>query len=175
MIGGLAALAMIIVGCTSVTSGTAQIDKGDAPSYRASVSESVAASASRSSARESERQQSLTTEAIHTVCEDLSSSSVDAIVAVNAYVGAFNDNAADVQAKSGPAVDALNRSADLVSTGISDTLPGELRDGLNAWVDAARAVAVAVRDNYGPDQFNDAINRLNDTRDAALNLCDAAY
>jgi len=166
---------MVIVGCTSVTSGTAQIDKGDAPAYRTSVSSSIEASASRSSARESQRQESLTTEAIHTVCEDLSSTSVDAIVAVNAYVGAFNDDAADVTAKAGPAIDALNRSADLVAAGISDTLPGELRDGLTAWVDAARAVAVAVRDDYGPDDFNTAINRLNDSRDTALNLCDAAY
>ncbi|MBS1695441.1 MAG: hypothetical protein JST91_24830 [Actinobacteria bacterium] len=174
VVGGLAVVAMVIVGCTSMTGGTATIDKADAPAYRASVTASVEESAARSSARESERQVSLTKEAIHTACEDLSSSSVDAVMAVNAYVDAFNTSS-DVAAKSGPAVDALNRSADLVSSGITDSIPAELRDGLNAWVDAARAVATAVAQDLPTDQFNDAIVRLNDSRDHAVNLCDAAY
>lgn len=175
VIGGLAAIAMIIVGCSSVTSGTAQVNTADAPVYRASVSASLEESAARSSTRESERQASLTTQAIHTVCEDLSSSSVDAITAVNAYVDAYNQNAADALAKSGPAIDALNRSADLVGTGVSDALAPDLRDALNGWIGAARGVAEAVARDYGPDEFNTAIDRLNDTKDAALNLCDAAY
>ena len=59
--GSLAAAAMIIVGCTSVTEGTAKVDAADAPVYRASVSASIEESAASSSARESERQESLTT------------------------------------------------------------------------------------------------------------------
>jgi hypothetical protein len=82
VLGILAATAMIIVGCTSVTKGSPSIDKADAPVYRASVSESMVESAESSSSRESERQASLTTQAI-TSCEALSSSSVDAITAVN--------------------------------------------------------------------------------------------
>ena len=57
---------MIVVGCTSVTDGDAAVAEGDAPLYRASVSASIEESAASSSARESERQESLTTEAIHT-------------------------------------------------------------------------------------------------------------
>jgi hypothetical protein len=175
VVGSLALLAMIIVGCTSVTYGTANVDAAEAPVYRSSVSASLEESAASSSARESERQESLTTQAIHTTCEDLSSSSVDAITAVNAYVDARNQDAGDLPAKAGPAVDALNRSADLVATGISDALAPELRDALNAWVDAAGGVAGAIVGNYGPEEFNAAITRLNDSRDAALNLCDASY
>ncbi|WP_235009708.1 hypothetical protein [Mycobacterium sp. 3519A] len=166
---------MVIVGCTSVTRGSVQIDRADAPVYRASVSASIEESASSSSARESERQASLTTQAIHTSCEALSSSSVDAITAVNNYVDAFNRNAADATAKAQPAVDALNHSADVVAGSLSDALAPNLRDALNAWVDAARGLAAAIAGNYGPDEFNAAITKLNDTKTTALNLCDAAY
>ena len=175
VVGSLAAIAMIIVGCTSVTQGTAEIDRADAPVYRASVSASIEESAASSSTRESERQASLSTQAIHSSCEALSSSSVDAINAVNNYVDAFNRNAADAAAKAPPAIDALNHSADLVARSVSDTLTPDLRDALNAWVDAARGLATAIAGNYGPDEFNAAITKLNDTKTTALNLCDAAY
>jgi len=175
VMGSLAAMAMIIVGCSSVTSGTPTVDRADAPVYRASVSASIEESAASSSSRESERQESLTTQAIHTSCEALSTSSVDAVTAVNNYVDAFNQNAADVSAKAAPAIDALNHSADLVARSVSDPLAPDLRDALNAWVDAARGVATAIAGNYGPDEFNTAITKLNDTKTTALNLCDAAY
>jgi hypothetical protein len=175
VLGGLAAGAMVIVGCTSITQGTAGIDRADAPVYRASVSASIEESAASSSSRESERQESLTTQAIHSACEALSSSSVDAITAVNNYVDAFNRNAADAGSKAPPAIDALNHSADLVARSVSDTLSPNLRDALNAWVDAARGLATAIAGNYGPDEFNAAITKLNDTKTTALNLCDAAY
>ena len=168
-------MAMIIVGCNSVTSGTPTVDRADAPVYRASVSASSQESVESSSSRESERQASLTTKAIHSSCEALSSSSVDAVTAVNNYVDAFNQNASDAAAKTGPAVDALNRSADLVARSVSDVLTPNLRDALNAWVDAARGLATAIGGNYGPDEFNAAITKLNDTKTTALNLCDAAY
>ena len=174
-VGSMAAVAMIIVGCTSATQGTAEIDRADAPVYRASVSASIEESAASSSTRESERQASLSTQAIHSSCEALSSSSVDAITAVNNYVDAFNRNAADAAAKAPPAIDALNHSADLVARSVSDTLTPDLRDALNAWVDAARGLATAIAGNYGPDEFNAAITNLNDTKTTALNLCDAAY
>jgi hypothetical protein len=174
-VGSMAGVAMIIVGCTSVTQGTAEIDRADAPAYRASVSASAEESSASSSSRESERQASLTTQAIHSSCEALSSSSVDAITAVNNYVDAFNRNAADAGAKAPPAIDALNHSADLVARSVSDALRADLRDALNAWVDAARGLATAIAGNYGPDEFNAAITKLNDTKTTALDLCDAAY
>jgi hypothetical protein len=175
VMGSLAAMAMIMVGCTTITQGTAQIDRADAPVYRASVSASAEESAASSSSRESQRQASLTTQAIHSACEALSSSSVDAITAVNNYVEAFNNTAADVPAKEAPAIDALNHSADLVAGSVSDTLTPNLRDALNAWVDAARGLATAIAGNYGMDEFNAAISKVNDTKTTALNLCDAAY
>src|ERR1700730_14496555 len=135
--GTPAAMAMIIVGCSSVTSGTATVDRADAPVYRASVSASSQESAASSSARESERQGSLTRQAVHSSCDVLSSSSVDAITAVNNYVDAFNKSASDATAKAAPAIDALNHSADLVAGSVSDPLAPSLRDALNAWVDAA--------------------------------------
>jgi lysophospholipase L1-like esterase len=175
VMGGLAAMAMIMVGCNSVTSGTPTVDRADAPVYRASVSASAEESAASSSSRESERQASLTKQAIHSSCEALSSSSVDAVTAVNNYVEALNKTAADAPAKAAPAIDELNHSADLVASSVSDTLTPNLRDALNAWVDAARGLATAIAGNYGMDEFNAAIAKLNDTKVTALNLCDAAY
>jgi hypothetical protein len=175
VVGSLAAAAMVIVGCSSVTDGSPKVDAAEAPVYRASVSASIEESAASSSARESERQEALTTEAIHTSCETLSTSSVEAITAVNDYVDAFNANAGDIAARAGPATDALNHSADEVARSMSEPLPPELKDAMNAWVDAARGVATAVAGNYGPEEFNVAITRLNDTKTTALNLCDAAY
>nr|WP_194945925.1 hypothetical protein [Mycolicibacterium malmesburyense]CRL71412.1 hypothetical protein CPGR_01944 [Mycolicibacterium malmesburyense] len=175
VVGSSATAAMVVVGCSSVTEGSAQVDRDEAPVYRASVTASLEESAASSSARESERQSSITKEAIHSSCETLSSTSVDAITAVNDYVDAFNRSAEDVPAKAGPAIDALNHSADMVARSIADPVGPELMDALNGWVDAARGVATAIAGNYGPDEFNTAITRLNDTKTTALNLCDAAY
>jgi len=174
--GTLATLAMIVVGCTSVTEGDAAVAESEVPVYRASISASIEESAASSSARESERQKTLTTEAIQSSCEAMSSSSADAIGAVNAYVDAFNTaNPVDVKRTAGPAVDALNQSADLVAGTISDPLAPELRDALNRWVESARAVATAIAGNYGAEEFNAAITQLNDSKTAALDRCDAAY
>jgi hypothetical protein len=174
-VGSLAALAMIIVGCNSVTQGSATIDRADAPVYRASVSASADESSASSSTRESQRQASLSTEAVHTSCEALSSSSVDAIDAVNKYVDAYNENPSDIGATSRPAIDALHHTADLVTGSLSPPLSPELAGALNGWADAARALAAAIAGNAAMDDFNAAIGRLNDAKTVALNLCDAAY
>lgn len=175
VVGSLALLAMIIVGCTSVTAGAPKVNATDAPVYKASVSASAEESAASSSAKESERQASMTTEAVHASCEALASSSVDSISAVNNYVQAFNSGDPDAPSKAGPAVDSLNHSADAVAQSISDPMPPELRDALNAWVDAARGVANAIAGNYGPDEFNASVSKLNDVKTTALDMCDAAY
>lgn len=166
---------MVIVGCTTVTRGSGHVDAAQAPIYRASVTASIEQSAASSSARESERQASVTKQAIRSSCEGLSSSSVDAITAVNAYVDAFNQHTSDVSSKSKPAIDALNRTADIVNGSLSDALAPDLRGALTTWVDAAHGLAGAISNDYGASQFNDAINRLNDSRSNALKLCDAAY
>ena len=175
VVGSLALLAMIVVGCTSVTGGAPKVNATDAPVYRASVSASAEESAASSSSRESERQASMTTEAVHASCEALASSSVDSISAVNNYVQAFNSSDPDAPSKAGPAVDSLNHSADAVAQSISDPMPPDLRDALNAWVDAARGVANAIAGNYGPDEFNASVSKLNDVKTTALDMCDAAY
>ena len=40
VVGGLAGLAMVVVGCTSVTEGSPKVNAADAPIYKASVSAS---------------------------------------------------------------------------------------------------------------------------------------
>ena len=173
-VGSAAALATVGGGCTVVGDGSGEADSAAVPAYRASVSASIEASSSSSAARESERQAAMTTKAIHTACEDLSSSSVDVVKAVNAYVDASNNRPGDVPATTGPALDALNRSADLISADTTDALPPDLRAALTEWVDSARGVVGAI--NGGSvDGFNDAKNRLNAAKETALRRCDAAY
>lgn len=166
---------MVVVGCQSVTKGTVAVDDKQAGQYRTSVSSSVVASSSRSAARESERQASITAQAVHTACDELSVTSVNSIDAVNAFVKAYNDNAPDIQGKVEPARTALNTSADRVGAAISDPLAPDMVAALNDWMAAARAVAGLISADLAMDPFNAAINKLNATKTHALELCDAAY
>jgi hypothetical protein len=175
LVGSLAATLLVVVGCNSVTGGAAVVDTQAAPAYRTSVELSVSESAATSSQRESKRQQSMTTQAVHNSCDALSTSSVDAITAVNAYVSAYNSGAGDVAAKEGPAIDSLNKSADLVSSSLSNMLSAQLRDALSGWVNSARAVANAIKSHFTPEAFNNEITKLNDAKKTAIDLCDAAY
>jgi len=172
--GSAAVVMMAVVGCTTVSDGSATVNAGDAPAYRTSVSVSLSESVASSSARESERQASETTKAMHDTCETLSTTSADAIDAVNTYVDAFN-GAGNVDATEGPAVDALNQSADAVEGSLSDTIPPELKNALTEWVDGARATAKAIIGKAPAGEFNKTIGDLNDTRSNALSLCDATY
>jgi hypothetical protein len=172
---GAVVLSMGAVACTTVTDGDATVNAGDAPAYRTSVSLSSSQSVASSSARESERQASMTTQAVHDTCETLSTTSADAIDAVNAYVTAYNDEGGDVVKAEGPAVDGLNQSADAVESSISDIVPDGLKDAFGDWVDGARATAVAIIAKATPSEFNTVVGDLNDSRSAALQLCDATY
>ena len=172
---GCAAAALIgIVGCTSVTNGTATPDTNVAPAYRQSVSASVSASSATSRVRESQRQQSLTTRAVHASCDSLASSSKDAIDKVNAYVSAFNEGHSTGPAE-GPAIGALNDSATTVSNSFSDALSQQLRDAFNAYIDAAHGVANAIGTHASIPEFNSRVDQLNDTKTKALKLCLASF
>ncbi len=175
LVAGLAAAGLLgVVGCTSIVTGDPSVDTDDVPAYRTSVAASKSAAAVTSSVRESQRQASLTTQAVRTVCETLSTSSAEAVKTVNAYVAAVNSGG-DVAAAVAPARDALNSSAGRVSAEISDTLPADLRDALTAWVDASRAAGEVLGGEPSAAEFNSAIDRVNATRTDALNLCDTAY
>lgn len=173
----VAASVVVVAGCTTVVDGAPSANSEDAPEFRTSVSESIAASEATSSALESERLESLTTAAIHSTCETLSTTGSEAISAVNIYVDAFNTNApaADVDAKAGTAVERLNSSADQVTAGITPEIPQPIVDAFNAWADAARALANAIATDAPTPDFNAAIDRLNAAKESALSLCDATY
>lgn len=172
--GILASGAMVVVGCQTLTDGSATVGS-DVPTYRASVSSSMAASSSRSAARVSEQQASRTAAAVHTACDALSITSVNAVDAVNLYVHEFNDNGPNVDGTARAAIDALNQSADQVTASLSDALAADLRRALTAWVDSARGVADVIVRNLGMDAFNAAASELNAVKTTALDLCDAAY
>ena len=165
---------MGVVGCTTVTKGTARPDTQVAPAYRQSVSASVSASSATSRVRESQRQQSLTTRAVRTSCDSLATSSKDAIDKVNVFVGAFNAGG-NTGPTEGPAIDALNNSADTVGNSFSDALSQELKDAFNTYIDAARGVANAIGTHAATGEFNRRVDRLNDAKTKALKLCLASF
>jgi hypothetical protein len=163
-----------MVGCTSVTNGTATPDTKVAPAYRQSVSASVSASSATSSVHESQRQQSLTTKAVRSSCDSLANTSSAAIDKVNAFVGAFNAGRGTGPTE-GPAIQALNDSASTVSSSFNDALSQQLKDAFNAYIDAARAVANAIGTHAATGEFNRRVDQLNDTKTKALKLCLASF
>lgn len=172
---GCVAVALIgIVGCTTVTNGTATPDTKVAPAYRQSVSASVSASSATSSIRESQRQQSLTTRAVRTSCDSFATTSKEAIDKVNAFVAAYNAGG-NTGPTEGPAIDALNNSATTVSNNLSDALSQQLKDAFNAYADAAHGVANAIGTHASTSEFNRRVDQLNDTKTKALKLCLAAF
>nr|WP_231639356.1 hypothetical protein [Mycobacterium sp. Marseille-P9652] len=172
---GCVAVTLIgIVGCTSVTNGTATPDTKVAPAYRQSVSASVSASSATSSIRESQRQQSLTTRAVRTSCDNLATTSKDAIDKVNAFVGAYNAGR-NTGPTEGPAIDALNNSASTVSNSFSDALSQQLKDSFNAYIDAAHGVANAIGTHASTGEFNKRVDALNDAKTKAIKLCVASF
>lgn len=172
---GAVAVSVGVVGCTSVTGGDAAANSAEAPAYRTSVSLSSSQAASASSARESERQAAMTTRAVHDTCETLSTTSADAIEAVNAFVKAHNADSTRGDAERGPAVDALNQSAEAVQGSITDVIPDELKDVFTKWIDGAHATADAISNKAAAAEFNKAVDDLNQARTDALQLCDATY
>jgi hypothetical protein len=170
--GLIAAAVMVVVGCTSVTAGTSAVDTNDARSYRTWVADSLSQSAAAESERESTRQESLTAEAVASGCEVFSSTSVGAVTAINAYVNAVAArNEADVAAKAQAAVDTLNRGADTVAATLNSALLPQMREAFTAWVDATRALAKAIGERYGQQEFNTEVDKFNQANDSALNTC----
>lgn len=173
--GCAAVLVTGVAGCTTVTGGDPMANSADAPAYRTSVSLSSSQAAASASARESERQASMTIQAVHATCETLSTTSADAIDAVNAYVGAFNQEGGEIATTEGPAADALNQSAEAVEGSMTDVVPPDLKEAFAAWIDGARLAADAITRQASPKEFNQIIDELNDARSTALKLCDATY
>src|ERR1700741_2861990 len=173
-LGCIAAVLIGIVGCTTVTEGTATPDTKVAPAYRQSVSASVSASSATSRVRESQRQQSLTTKAVRSSCDSLATTSSTAIDKVNDFVSAYNAGHSTGPTE-GPAIDALNDSATTVSNSFSDALSQQLRDAFNAYIEAAHGVPSAIGTHASAGEFNKRVDQLNDTKTKALKLCLASF
>ena len=161
--GGLAVLALVVVGCTKVTSGSTTVDTPAAAAYRTSVAISVSASISSSKSA-----------VASAACKTLVDTAGDAIESVNAYVSAFN-NDGDFQAKTQAAIDALNHSGDAVSQDINDVLSPELSKALSGWVSATKGMVSAIATNAETSAFNTAVHQLNDSKAVALALCGVGH
>jgi serine/threonine-protein kinase len=175
---GVAAGAVFAAALVAVVTVVA-VQMGSGDEGAASAADTSAPSASETTASETTTTStSPTTSSIQPVraaCDALADTSVPAITAVNEYVDAYNINDQQARPKERPAIDALHASANRVGPTLGSLSSQQLRDGLQAWVDAARALAGVILSHGAADQFNAAIVRLNDSKTTALNLCDAAY
>ena len=106
-------------------------------------------------------------------CLAMQNSSVDAITATNAYVEAFNTTNEKEASLADAAVSALDGSVRRVELTLAPLLPQPLREALQAFTAAARDVSGAISTRAAEEEFNTAVNRLNVTKDAALDQCDA--
>ncbi len=174
--GLIATALLVVVGCTSIKDGTPAADTADAASYRTWVANSLSQSAAAASERESTRRESETAEAVANACEVLSSTSVEAVTAINAYVSAVATRQdADVAAKAQAAVDTLNHGADVVATSANTALWPQMADGFRAWVDAARGVAKAIAERYGQQEFNAEVDKFNQANENVLDMCGGSH
>ena len=75
---------------------------------------------------------------------------------------------------SSPRSTRSTHSADAVEGDSNGPLSQQLREALNAYNDAARAVANAIRAHSGIDEFNQRVNQLNDAKSEAVKRCRAS-
>ena len=174
--GLIATAVLTVVGCTGIKEGAPSADSNDARSYRTWVADSLSQSAAAASERESTRRESETAEAVATACETLSSTSVDVVTAINAYVNTVAGRRdADVAAKAQAAVDTLNRGADAVATSLNTALLPQVADAFRAWVDSTRSLAKAIGERYGQQEFNAEVDKFNHANQTALDMCGGSH
>jgi hypothetical protein len=174
--GLIATAVLTLVGCTNIKAGAPAADTNDARSYRTWVADSLSQSAAAASERDSTRRESETAEAVANACETLSSTSVDVVTAINAYVNVVaSRHEADVAGKAQAAVDTLNRGADSVATSLNTALLPQVADAFTAWVDATRAVATAIGERYSQQEFNAEVDKFNHANETALDMCGGSH
>jgi eukaryotic-like serine/threonine-protein kinase len=175
----LIAAAVAIVIAAVVFTVVTQKMREDATSASASASAAAATSSAvvaTSSIWRHQRQRAHEREAVEAArnaCGSLATDSKDAIDKVNEFVAASNQGR-NTGPSEGPAIDALNRSAADVETSTRGPLEQPLHEALNAFGDAARDVATAIREHAAYDIFNQRVNQLNDTKNEAVKRCQAS-
>lgn len=103
-------------------------------------------------------------------CAALVTTSKNAIDKTNEFVQAFNSGRGTGPTE-GPAIDALNDSANTVANSFNDAMSQQIKDAFNAYIDAAHAVANAIGTHASTSEFNKRVDQLNDTKKKAIQLC----
>lgn len=106
---------------------------------------------------------------MRTACAALVTTSKNAIDKTNEFVQAFTCRGTGPT--EGPAIDALNDSANTVANSFNDAMSQQIKDAFNAYIDAAHAVANAIGTHASTSEFNKRVDQLNDTKKKAIQLC----
>lgn len=112
----------------------------------------------------------MTTQAVRGACVRFANSSTTAVETVNKYVDAFNSGG-DVSGTAGPAIEALNTSAETISGAVNDVLSPELRDVFNSYAESARSLAEAISSHAPTPVYNSRKEELNNVRGKGIELC----
>ncbi|MDT5014556.1 MAG: hypothetical protein QOD39_716 [Mycobacterium sp.] len=109
---------------------------------------------------------------IDSSCRVMTNASTDAITAINLYVDSVNTTGEDARLAD-EAVGKLDASVRRVELTFGPVLPGPLHDVLKGYNDAAREVSGIITRRGADEEFNAAIERLNSTKQTAVDRCDA--
>jgi uncharacterized membrane protein len=106
-------------------------------------------------------------------CSAMTNSSLDAITAINAYVDSFNATGEEQAHLANAAVGALDASIRREELTFGPLLPQQLRDELKGYTAAARHLSGVISRRDAEQEFNTSVDRLNSTKETALEQCDA--
>jgi hypothetical protein len=91
---------------------------------------------------------------------------------VNIFVADFNAGR-NTAPSEGPAVDALNNSANTVERSIGPAMSMDMQAAFRNYVAAARGVANAIATHLPTAEFNKTVDQLNDAKVKAIKMCQA--
>jgi uncharacterized membrane protein len=106
-------------------------------------------------------------------CSAMTNSSLDAITAINAYVDSFNATGEEQAHLANAAVGELDASIRREELTFGPLLPQQLRDELKGYTAAARHLSGVISRRDAEQEFNTSVDRLNSTKETALEQCDA--
>ncbi|MEV0298777.1 hypothetical protein [Nocardia sp. NPDC050710] len=158
------ATGIIFVGaCSKQVTGTAEVNQTELAAYNSEVTaSSVAASVSRAAAAAA---------ATEAACDAFFDANESSVSSFNAYIDASNNNAPDREAKANDAVTTLRNNAQDVDRKVTREVEADVAEKLRAYRDDTNELAVTLERRADIDTLNAAIDKFNNTKNAARDTC----
>ncbi|MBH0776039.1 hypothetical protein [Nocardia bovistercoris] len=160
------AIGVLFVGaCSTQVEGTAEVNRTDLAAYQSDVTaSSIAASSSRAAAAQA---------ATESACDAFFAANESSVGTFNAYIEASNNNAPDTNPKADAAVTTLRAGAQSVDRALTTQVESDVAQKLRAYRDDTNALAGTLERRADTDTLNAAIDKFNNTKNAARDSCRA--